>query len=78
MTRGRVLAIDDEEDLLALVGDLLGRAGFAVTLAPGSDEAVRAAVTYVSGMTDRFACQTAIAQLGWDPSRLPRGVGTPE
>jgi dGTPase len=47
-------------------------------LMPGSDEALRAAVTYVSGMTDRFACQTAIAQLGWDPSRLPRGVGTPE
>ena len=42
MTRGRVLAIDDEEDLLALVGDLLGRAGFAVTLAPGSDEGLAA------------------------------------
>jgi dGTPase len=38
----------------------------------GSDEAVRAAVTYVAGMTDRFACQTAIAQLGWERGRLPR------
>jgi dGTPase len=42
----------------------------------GSDEAVRAAVTYVAGMTDRFACQTAVAQLGWDKARLPRsGIG---
>ncbi len=38
----------------------------------GTEEAVRSAVTYVAGMTDRFACQTAMAQLGWDRSRLPR------
>jgi dGTPase len=38
----------------------------------GTEEAVRSAVTYVAGMTDRFACQTALAQLGWDRSRLPR------
>ncbi len=37
----------------------------------GTEEALRSAVTYVAGMTDRFACQTAIAQLGWDRSRLP-------
>ncbi len=36
---------------------------------------VRAAVTYVGGMTDRFAFETAIALLGWDPDRLPRGIG---
>jgi dGTPase len=42
----------------------------------GSEAAVRAAVTYVAGMTDRYACQTAVAQLGWDRTRLPRsGVG---
>jgi dGTPase len=40
----------------------------------GSEEAVRAAVTYVAGMTDRFACQTAMAQLGWDKNRLPRSA----
>ena len=45
-------------------------------LESGSDEAVRAAVIYVAGMTDRFACQTAVAQLGWVTSRLPRsGIG---
>jgi len=45
-------------------------------LAAGSPEAVRAAVTYVGGMTDRFAFQTAVAHLGWDPSRLPVGIDT--
>ena len=43
-------------------------------LAAGSVEAVRAAVTYVAGMTDRFACQCAVALLGWDRARLPGGV----
>lgn len=40
----------------------------------GSEQAVRAAVTYVAGMTDRFAFRQAVAQLGWDPSKLPTGV----
>jgi dGTPase len=44
-------------------------------IAAGSDGALRAAVTYVAGMTDRFAFDTAVAQLGWDVSRLPAGVG---
>ncbi len=42
----------------------------------GSPEALRVAVTYVSGMTDRFACQQALALLGWDRAQLPRGVDT--
>ena len=42
--------------------------------AGGSDEAVRAAVAYVAGMTDRFACRQAVALLGWDPAKLPVGV----
>jgi dGTPase len=42
----------------------------------GSDEALHAAVTYVAGMTDRFACETAVGRLGWDPADLPRSVGT--
>src|SRR5205807_1201391 len=37
---------------------------------------MRAAVTYVGGMTDRFAFQSAVAHLGWDPSRLPVGIDT--
>ena len=34
---------------------------------------VRAAVTYVGGMTDRFAFDAALHLLGWDPARLPKG-----
>lgn len=42
--------------------------------APGSPEAVSAAVRYVSGMTDRFALTLAVERLGWDPTKLPRGA----
>lgn len=38
-------------------------------------DAVRAAVTYVGGMTDRFAFDAAERLLGWDPDRLPGGIG---
>lgn len=38
-----------------------------------SAEALREAVGYVAGMTDRFACVQAIARLGWTADRLPRG-----
>ena len=31
-------------------------------------------VSYVSGMTDRYACSQALTLLGWDPARLPAGV----
>ncbi|MFT6289914.1 MAG: dGTPase [Ilumatobacter sp.] len=40
----------------------------------GSTEAVRAAVAYVAGMTDRFACERGIVELNWDPSKLPTAV----
>jgi dGTPase len=43
-------------------------------LRAGSAEAVRAAVTYVGGMTDRFAFRAAVSHLGWDPASLPEGV----
>jgi dGTPase len=39
----------------------------------GDDVAVRRAVAYVAGMTDRFACVQAMARLGWPADRLPRG-----
>jgi dGTPase len=45
-------------------------------VAAGGPEAVRAAVTYVAGMTDRFAFHSAVAHLGWDPSHLPVGIDT--
>jgi dGTPase len=40
----------------------------------GSVDAMRAAVSYVAGMTDRFAFRQAVALLGWDPAKLPAGV----
>ena len=40
----------------------------------GEADAVRAAVTYVAGMTDRFAFRQAVALLGWDPAKLPKGI----
>lgn len=40
----------------------------------GSAAALHAAVTYVAGMTDRYAVRQAIARLGWDPTHIPRGV----
>jgi dGTPase len=43
-------------------------------LPAGSPEALAAAVTYVAGMTDRYAFATAVAQLGWDPDELPTGI----
>ena len=42
----------------------------------GSPEALHAAVAYVAGMTDRFACQQAVSVLGWDREKLPRGIDT--
>ncbi len=35
----------------------------------------RAAVTYVGGMTDRYAFDQAEVLLGWNPDRLPQGIG---
>ena len=44
---------------------------------PGSADALAAAVTWVGGMTDRFACQRAIALLDWPAEALPGGVDLP-
>jgi dGTPase len=46
-----------------------------VHLDAGSNEALRASVAYVAGMTDRFACREGLSQLGWDPAKLPQGIG---
>ena len=48
----------------------------AVDLAPGSAEALHAAVTYVGGMTDRYACRQGVALLDWPVDRLPQGIDT--
>jgi dGTPase len=39
-----------------------------------STEAIHAAVTYVGGMTDRYAFEQAVALLDYDRTRLPRGI----
>lgn len=39
------------------------------------EDLVHGAVTYVGGMTDRFAFEQAQRLLGWDPKKLPRGIG---
>ncbi|MFZ4721501.1 MAG: HD domain-containing protein [Ilumatobacteraceae bacterium] len=44
---------------------------------PGSDAALHAAVAYVGGMTDRFACRQGIALLDWPIDQLPKGIDTP-
>ncbi len=46
----------------------------AIGIDAGSPEALRAAVSYVAGMTDRYACRQALALLGWDRQRLPAGI----
>jgi dGTP triphosphohydrolase len=43
---------------------------------PNSAEAIKLAVTYVGGMTDRFACRQAMSLLNWPESQLPQGIGT--
>lgn len=39
-----------------------------------SPETVRAAITWIGGMTDRYAFGTATRVLRWDPGRLPKAI----
>jgi dGTPase len=55
--------------------NLIPSAGEALDLVGGEPAAIRAAVAYVAGMTDRFAFSQAVALLGWDPGKLPAGIG---
>jgi dGTPase len=40
----------------------------------GSEQAIRSAVAYVAGMTDRFACERGLVELDWNPADLPTAV----
>lgn len=71
-SRAQSLAVVDV--LRGLVDHYVAHPGTLPGLRDDEDP-VRAAVTYVAGMTDRFAFDTAERLLGWDPSRLPRGIG---
>jgi dGTPase len=57
-----------------LISDPVGLRAEDSDVMAGSSGAIRAAVTYVAGMTDRFAFRQAVALLGWDPDKLPAGV----
>ncbi len=59
------------EHYCAHPGDLPGEAQ-----ASGDDESQRAAVGYVAGMTDRFACAQASRLLDWPSSDMPKGFDT--
>jgi dGTPase len=59
---------------VATAAAALGPDGRPELLDAGSDDALRAAVAYVAGMTDRFACERGLSELSWDPTKLPQGV----
>ncbi len=42
-----------------------------------AEDAVVVPVTYVAGITDRFAFESATPLLGWSASQLPRGISAP-
>lgn len=50
------------------------RAREGLEAVPGSPEALRAAVAWVAGMTDRYAFDEARLRLGWRTEDLPRGI----
>ena len=66
--------IDVLQALVEFYAERPGALPTPIDAAPGDVEAVRAAVTYVAGMTDRYAFDKAVVELDWDRSRLPRGI----
>jgi dGTPase len=60
--------------LRALVEHYLARPQDLPLPARGGREPLHAAVAYVGGMTDRFACAQATVLLDWPAARLPRGL----
>ena len=53
-----------------LIPDVLERGGEVAN----ETEAMELAVAYVAGMTDRFACRSAVTLLDWPIDRLPSGI----
>jgi dGTPase len=39
-----------------------------------SSAALQESVAYVAGMTDRFACRSAVTLLNWPEEQLPSGI----
>jgi dGTPase len=59
--------------LRALVEHLARRPGDLPPEYREGGDPVMAAVAYVDGMTDRYACSTAVSLIGWPTEELPRG-----
>jgi dGTPase len=66
----RPASVAQAESVVAVLRALVEH--FAATST--ADDPVRDAVAYVSGMTDRFAFETAERVVGWDPTRIPVGI----
>lgn len=67
LLRALVEYFADRPNLIELPG--------AAGIGSGSDEALHRSVSYVAGMTDRYACRLGLTNLDWDPAKLPRGIG---
>jgi dGTPase len=68
--------------VVAVLSALVEHLAERPALLPGPAEAVEAdplgaAVTYVAGMTDRFAFDTAVRLLDWPADQLPQGIDSP-
>jgi len=76
----RPASMEQSDAVIAVLRALVDHFGEHPELLPAKPAAgqdpVRAAVSYVAGMTDRFAFDTAVTLLGWKPERLPRGIDT--
>lgn len=72
----RPASIAQARTVIDMLRALVEHYGAHPELLPASADAtstIEAAVTYVGGMTDRFACEQAMRLLGWTVDRLPRG-----
>jgi dGTPase len=63
--------------LSALVEHFSEHPGQLADVEAAERDPVRSAVTYVAGMTDRFAFDTAVRELGWSVDDLPIGIDSP-
>lgn len=65
------------EVLQALVNFFVAEPGLIDGFSADEPDITRAVVSYVAGMTDRFAFGTAVALLDWPLDRLPVGIDSP-
>lgn len=65
------------EVLQALVNHFVAEPDLIEGLPADEPDLTRAVVSYIAGMTDRFAFGTAVALLDWPLDRLPVGIDSP-